>query len=74
MKKSKFKERFVDVLLELGVCFVCLVVGILILKIFKVDVLEGELSCELALIIGCIVVITLIVLCYTLYLRYKKKK
>jgi len=44
MKKSKFKERFVDVLLELGVCFVCLVVGILVLKLFKVDIFAGDFT------------------------------
>lgn len=74
MKKSKFKERFVDVLLELGVCFVCVVVGILVLKLFKVDIFAGDFTLELALIIGCIVIITIIVLCYTLFLRCKKKK
>lgn len=74
MKNSKVKDRLIDALLELGVCVVCIVLGIFILKIFNVDVVEGGFSFEFALIIGCVTIITLIVLCYTLFCRYKRKK
>ena len=74
MKNSKFKDRVIDILIELGVAFVCIVVGVLILKIFNVDVFAGDFNFELALIIGCIALVTVIVICYTLFWRYRGKK